>query len=338
MRNKPFKLIAQLAGLAALSAIFLYFFSTYVPFNMDEFAVYHALACQEYPLNKYNTFRESCAIYDLAPLGEAYLPLRSSPYMGSFFGLLYYHLFKLWPAPYSARLLGLIILAMQAVLLNRIFKVNFLFSFLSLLLFMPYAFGHIADTGPVCFPIFSVFLVCYLAQKWAKSLEADKKYSVIFPVSIGGIIFLGIWHKLFYFSLLPGILVLIFYFTGKLKAKLIKQSAFIFLIPAALSFILFNSAERTHRSHATRGGTSFITPYNPDKDNYRYSDFLFTQAKNLKMFSQIRLAGYLINPLLSTHRIFKARDLITLKGTVWFSVVILLLFFGIRSLRAEKIE
>ncbi|MDP2652616.1 MAG: hypothetical protein Q8Q08_01135 [Candidatus Omnitrophota bacterium] len=230
---------------------FLFIFCHYVHFNMDEFLQYHALACHYYPHNQLNVFRESCREYELAIVPGQYWPLRSYFYVGSFPGLLYFPLFKLWPSPYSARLLGLLFLTAQAFLLTRLFRTRFLLNLCLLLVFFPYAFQHMAETGPVSFQITSVFLICYLIKKWT-SAAGREDMLWRYPLSIGLVLFLGIWIKLAYFFVLPGILLLIIYFifdrrkalfSPHCRKKFFLQSAVSGLLAALPSWMLLNAKD-----------------------------------------------------------------------------------------------
>jgi len=158
MQNKYLKIAVGFLAVLIIASGFLFWTSKYIPFNMDEFSQYHALGCSYYPNNIYNSFREGCEALDLAPIPNHYYPLRSFEYTGSVFGLIYYPLFKLWPSPYSARFWGLLMLAVQALLIRKVFKINFILAYLSLLCFMPYAFQHLVDTGAVYFHTLSAFL------------------------------------------------------------------------------------------------------------------------------------------------------------------------------------
>lgn len=304
--------------------LLLLFFAKYVPLNMDEFCHYHALACQYYPLNKLNTFREACNAYDLAPLPNLYLPLRSYSYEGIVQCLLYYPLFLLWHSPFSARFLGLIMLGLQAFLLNKLFRTNILISFVFLLSYMPYAFQHIVDTGPVTFQTTSVFLIYYLSKQWITFLKEDKKHSWLYPLSIGAVIFLGIWSKLVYFAMLPALLLMVlyplFYLPSKLKV-LIRD--LLVLAAAALipSFLLLNAVDRY--------GLKYSLTLHASK-NLSISDLSKIQE----------LFRYFSNPLMSAHRIFKfdGAPPVTAEGILLIFIAVVFAAWGIALLRLRKIK
>ncbi len=325
------KIILEVLIIIIVSLLFLFIFSAYVPFHMDEFCPYHTLSCHYYPLNMLNTFRESSIQYDLSPISNYYLPLRSFYYEGSFPCLLYYPLFKLWPSPYSARLLGLIMLALQAFFIYKLFKVDLLLSFMLLLSCMPYTFQHLIRGG-LAFQLFSVFFICYLAQRWKISIENDTKYSWQYPLIIGIVIFLGVWNKLSYFFVLPSIFLLHYYFirettvtTSLKKNSLIKQQLILYAVAVIPTFILLNSTSRSGYKYYHIISCSTIT-------NMSNLKFL------LHAFSD-KLAIYFFNPLSTAHLIFTIPG-----GTVSFTGVLLtviigsFLFLGIRQLYLRKIK
>lgn len=329
-----FKLVSKILIIIIFSLLFLFLFSSYVPFNMDEFLQYHALSYWLYPLNALNIFREAYCSFDLAPISNYYLSLRSYAYVGSFPCIIYYPLFKLWPSPYSARLLGLIMLIIQAFFIHKLFKVDLLISFIFMLSFMPYVFQHMVDTGPIAFHVTSVFFICYLAQKWIISLESDYKHSWKYPLFIGLIIFLGIWVKLAYFFILPGIFILIFYyivskrsiFTSLLYTKiekLVLHLMILFFAAGIPGFILLNSIDRY-------GHKYYILT----------TEFLSSNIFHFKAWLQHfwHLAAYFTNPLKTAHRVFDVEGCITLSGILLVTVVIVLLSFGIRQCYIKKSE
>lgn len=329
MKKINYKLILEILVIVIFSLSFLFLFACYVPFNMDTFGQYHALMCAHYPLNKLNKFTEGCGSYDLAPIANYYLPLRSYSYLGSFPCVLYYPLFRLWPSPYSARLLGFIILAIQAFFIRKLFKIDLLVSFLILLSCMPYAFQHIVDFGAVCFQTTSVFFICYLGEKWALSLKNNATYSWIYPFFAGITIFIGIWTKLSYFVVLPGSIVLFFYYliaqreisTSLCRVRykeFVKGVLILFSVAATPTFILFNSFSIEHQ---------------------KYYVFLAKSASKLHLTLNWGLTKYFFNPLLTADRIFEiADDKITISGLLLAIIILGLLFFGIRQLWIKKIK
>lgn len=324
------KLIIEILAIFLISIIFLFIFSSYVPFNMDEFLSYHTLASHYYHLNKLNTFREGANAYDLVPFPNLYLPLRSFGYVGIVHDIIYYPLFKLWPSPYSARFLGLIMLIIQAYFINKIFKINILISFIFLLSCMPYVFQHLVDTGPVTFHLTSIFCICYLAHRWVVHIKNGYSNSWRYPLVIGLILFLGIWAKLAYFFILPAIIILIFYYiiSSEISFKnqpmskiLIRDLSILFGIAAILSFILLFAQQPD-------GSRYFRVVTNEKGINFFKFNVWIEQVK--------QFATFFLNPLKSAHRVFIIKNSITLKGFFLCSVMIALIYSGIWQLRLKK--
>ena len=186
-----------------VTLLIVFLFCAVVPYEMDEFIHYHPLLCHYYPGNLLNTFRGGCSIYDLNVLNTGIiLPLRSFYYSGSFPALYYLPLFLLWRSPISARWMGLLFILIQSVLLSKLYKRRLPAVFASLLVFFPYLFQHMVDTGPVAYQITTVYLSAYLFRRW------HEKGSNLAAVTAGLILFLGLWTKLTELWLLPGIGVL----------------------------------------------------------------------------------------------------------------------------------
>lgn len=242
----------KIAGMIMVAAFFLMFFAKYVPFNMDEFGPYLPISYLHSPLNSLNVFRGSLTGYYLTPFPHISLPLRAYHYIGSLDAILYYPLFILWSSPHSARLLGLIMLAFQAYFLHKIFKTDILITYIFLLLFISYAFPHIVNAGPVVLQPTSALLICYLMWKWMASLKNNPRFIWGYPFIIGIVLFLGVWSKLTYFFMLPGLSLLILYylfenrarFRGLSRLKDLIKSLLVLAASAGIpTFILLNSTD-----------------------------------------------------------------------------------------------
>ncbi len=206
------KIAIPLLGGLLLCILIAFFFSLIVPYNMDEFSAYHPIICHHYPENKHNIFRENCKQYDLEIFGtNLILPLRSYYYIGSFAAIIYYPLFLIFKSPLSSRLLGIIALAISGFLLGKMFNIRHRVIMLFLLMFFPYFFGHATGTGDLVFTTTSIFLIYLLATAWFSKVQAR------YPLLIALIIFGGVWAKLTYFWLVPGIGLMLTerYYTAK---------------------------------------------------------------------------------------------------------------------------
>ena len=241
-----------------LSAIIAVLFSKIVPYNADEFTTYQVIYCNYYEHNSLNKFPPiGCGSIDLNFLNTSLMLFMHSgtEYTGSFASFYYYPLFLVWRSPLSARFLGMIFILISAVLLGRIFKIGYEKIFVGLVLFFPFFFVHLVDTGPVKFQVMSIFLLYYLLIKWCE------RFKIIYPILISIVIFIGIWDKLTYLMLIPGILIilLIFLFENTKRAlgknnlkKLLIQGVVSALILLFLMSMLFLSvSEGDGRPHFT---------------------------------------------------------------------------------------
>ena len=317
------------------SVLCVLLFSRYIPFHMDEFACYQGLNAFLYPLNQLNIFRESVTGYHLAPFGDLYLPLRSNAYMGSVQGILYYPLFKLWPYPESARLIGLAMMALQAFLIGKLFRINILAAFFSLLFFMPYAFQHIVDTGPVSIQTTSIFFLAYLAQRWAVALGENNRASWQYPLMIGLIIFLCIWIKLTFFFILPSLVLLMVYqwmINGKGaiaggRLPIMRRDLLILLISAVIpSIVLLNAAQRNgYKYYRVVSDCAFSNPCIPAIPDL---------AALLGHAGQIM--KYFTDPLWAAHRVFIIDGQITIHGILFWIPILGMFLLGMQVLRYRK--
>jgi len=201
-RNNLLRIIKPLS-LIILLFLIAFFSQRVAPYNMDEFCHYHSIISRHYEYNALNTFRENCRGYDLNFLNTGLiLPLRAYAYEGSNTSLYYYPLFLIWKDPRSARLIGLLFLLVQSLILARIFRIKYEYALLFLLCFFPYSCQHLVDTGPINSTTTSIFLLCWLMIRWLNDFKF--RYPLIMALTI----FLGIWAKLTYLWLLPGIGIL----------------------------------------------------------------------------------------------------------------------------------
>ncbi|MBF0594970.1 MAG: hypothetical protein HQL22_08370 [Candidatus Omnitrophica bacterium] len=325
-------MVFKIAATLAICAASLGYFSVFVPINMDEFNQYHGIICHEYQGNMFNSFRESCSDYDLAIIPGYFLPLRTFAYVGNVHSLLYYPLFKLWPAPSSARLLGIIMLFIQAILIWKIFRIDVLIVFFLLMSFMPYAFQHLVDTGPVSFQTTSIFLICYLSRKWAASLAFVKGWSWRYACALGVVLFVGVWVKLVYIILFPAIFILIGYFLAvnqgvwrdpKRLRMMLRDIGILLIISGVLIFLLLNAHERS----GDRYYHEFLAAHSiPFSDHAVMGRHLCTLIK------------YFTNPLWSAHRIFIIDKEVTMTGLGLIALVVSFLIFSVWQLRAQRIK
>jgi len=325
IRNR-FIIDSMIILIIGFSAVFI--FSASVPFNMDEVYQYHALAVRHYPLNTLNMFREWSSRYDLAVFGKHFLPLRSFHYTGSFPCLLYYPLFRIWPSPYSARFLGIIMLYLQSILLYKLFKTRLLWNFLFLLAFAAYSFQHIADMGPVSFQTTSVFLIYYLLAGWAKTFSRNIYFSCLYPICIGLLLFLCVWTKIAFFFIMPGIICFsaafiisrkdVFFADVKRARAFLLQSLTCVFSFLTLSFLLFNAIDRGHKKY-------FAELLRADASKIDGFQGFFSHMANI--FS------YLLNPLKTAHRIFDITQTVSIQGVI---IVLIITFYIHRAMRLAR--
>lgn len=189
-------------GVMALGIIVVKIFSSVVPYNMDEFSQYGRVMCHLYPNS--DLLQQTCHHYDLNLLNTGIiLPLRSYEYVGSVGILWYYPLLKLWPEPDSARFLGWVFLVFESLILGRLFRMRWTIILPGLMLFFPFLYEHLADTGPAGFHLLAAVLLFLFIRNWAQTGHWR------WPMWSALLVFLAFWVKINFLWLLPGIGILL---------------------------------------------------------------------------------------------------------------------------------
>lgn len=259
---------------------------------MDELAAFHPIACLYYPHNCENIFRESCSAYDLAVIPGHYWPLRCYSYTGSVQSLIYFPLFLLFRHPWSARLLGLILMVAQAAVLSKITKVPSSGLFILLLSFFPYSFCQIVDDSPVSLHCLLIYLIIYIIE------ILYEERPVASAAWVGFLTFLGIWAKLTFIWLIPAFSLYV------LRRILIIHKKHRLLLP---EFILSTAA-----AASTGILPSFLLLFAKDRSGNFYAGIL-PQYAQWPGFESIlskmgHLSGCIMNAFQSAERVFPVRN------------------------------
>lgn len=302
------------------------FFSKVVPYNMDEFIHYHSIICHHYKWNALNTFRESCNGYDLNLLNTGLiLPLRAFYYSGSFPAFYYYPIFLIWKNPLSARFLGMLFLLIQSFILSRLFKLKPYQIFVGVVIFFPYFFQHVVDTGPVGFHITAVILIYALFKEWLKT------FKLYIPILISLLVFFGIWIKLTFFWLLPGIVGMFLFelwlnketvLTPEKKKILYKQILLCVGLVGLLCYALIYSSN-PHNPHDRPLLNQIL-----GSQSYKYQEFVHSNWRDFGIVKAF------LNPLEATKRIYDVAGIHSVAYLYDFFVYLstpLILFFLYRS-------
>ena len=122
-----------------------------VPYNMDEFVHYQALACATLPQERgLPSFRDGCGLYDLRlPFTQAPLPLRSYLYLGSVPAVPFYPFWRAIGDPVAVRVQGAVFALVALVLASRLLAVRPSAVALAGLVFPLLLVTFVVDEGPV---------------------------------------------------------------------------------------------------------------------------------------------------------------------------------------------
>lgn len=325
MVNTKLKVNSRIVGFVcfALSLILFFYVADITPIDQDEFAHYHYIMCTYYNQSRLGFMEDYCNSHNLFLLNSNIsLPILSSIYNGSFPVIYYYPLFLISRTPLSARFVGFLFICLQAFILSKLFKIRYTYLLLGLSLFFPYFFQHIIDTGPVSFQITSIYLIYCLAQKWVKTKKLG------FAILIALIIFVGVWIKLTYFWLLPGITLILLNFIFEYKNKIIKNNQLYIihlLILIIISLVLFL--------------TLFLSTDTATR--YPYYDILLNAEYNsysniLEPFISLAESSFsgVVNPLYATHRSYepsKPTFIIFSYDLILYGTIVMVLIWSMRQ-------
>jgi hypothetical protein len=176
-----------------------------IPYNMDEFVHYHALACATAPLQHgLPIFRDGCGLYDLRPpFLTSPWPLRSYLYIGSVPAVPFYPFWRLLDDPVSVRVQGAVFALVCLLLAARLLRVRLSSVAMAAVLLPVLLVTFLVDEGPV--GLSAVLLLGTLAA-WRRALAAaERPASLGWSVAAGLLLFLGIWVKLVFAWWLPAV-------------------------------------------------------------------------------------------------------------------------------------
>jgi len=172
-----------------------------IPWHMDEFVAYHALACWQHA-QQLNFYRLSCSGYPTEIFGFKYQ--RSYTYIGISSSLLFSPFYFAFHSLYSHYIVGFL----SATVVGAGIKKSFNFSrdqALALFLYFPVVFTFLHSNGPERIGLMVIAWSPYLIQRFVLSAGGRK-----FP---WGVILIALWclaveDKPFFIFLFPGLLSL----------------------------------------------------------------------------------------------------------------------------------
>ena len=202
MRRKNVLTVSALVGLLVAAA---WFSPRVIPYNMDEFVHYHALACATAPQQQgLPTFRDGCGLYDMRlPFTTSPLPLRSYLYIGSVPAIPFYPLWRLIDDPVSVRVQGAIFSLVCLVLATRLLGVRPASVATAAVLVPVLLVTFLVDQGPVGLSAL-LFLAALAALR--RALRTDEAGTALgWSLATGLLLFLGTWVKLVFAWWLPAV-------------------------------------------------------------------------------------------------------------------------------------
>jgi hypothetical protein len=294
---KLFTSALYLTCITGLALWFTLFISRYVPFDQDEVLQHHMLACLYYPLNWLNTGSGACNAWPLTIPGfSTSLPLRSYNYVGSIQSLLYLPFFLAWKHQHSARFFGIMMVAAQAFMLGRAYRVNPLAIFAICLAWLPYAYHHLVDIGhlTVQTTLVVAFQLLLLKLRASNSTKRDILLALALGITLG----LGFYLRLSFAFLLPACGILL---AATLIAKAISKGT----VRGAFSWIITIGSLFT----ITWGILTAALLFARDQHGLRYYEMMTTQSSSDQATSlgliwshfSNRLSSFFFDPASASH-------------------------------------
>ena len=251
-----------------------------------------------FPGNSISPHDDCTGFWDLRLLGGPFLvPLRVFWYCGTAPAFWYWPLYWVWPSYVSARWLGVLFLAAQAGILARVFHMRSWVIFVCLFLFFPYAYQNIADTGPVGCTATSVIALYAVFRRWIRTRQL--RWSAVSAL----IVAVGVWTKLVYFWLLPGLALLWLLECLRQREQLDRAAVRTLALQAICTIVML---------------VVFLVPYLLSTDPYDKGRFIMLYV--ISQSHQYPLSRFfgalwslptirlLLHPLTATHRIFEVVD------------------------------
>ncbi len=185
--------------LSAVASLLILITVIKVPWNMDEFLAYHALACRE-TAQKLNIFRESCFAYS-TNIGPIHF-FRSYQYVGVASSILYAPFHALVNSIWTHYLVGA--LALVAIAWGLKSSLNFNRSMIpAFVLFFPLLFTVLHDSGPVRI---GLIVMAWSPVFFVKCINS-KRYPYVWLVLTSIMWMIATEDKPFFVFLIPGIIL-----------------------------------------------------------------------------------------------------------------------------------
>ena len=171
-----------------------------IPWHMDEFIMYHVLACWQ-PEQQLNSYRESCTAYptELGPWEFQ----RSYLYAGITSSLILAPFFALVPSIWTPYAVGALFLGAIALGLTKALGLPLRFALVGIV-FFPLLFTVLHDGGPVRLALMALVWTPVLAAVYLRARQLPKALIIL---AVSSLWMLATEDKPFFLFLIPGIAV-----------------------------------------------------------------------------------------------------------------------------------
>jgi hypothetical protein len=259
------KLFRRELILIAVASLLVWVTVVSVPWNMDEFLPYHALACRE-PAQQLNSFRESCFAY-ATNLGPFHF-FRSYQYVGVASSILFAPFYTLANSIWMHYLVGACALAATAWGLKSSFGLTPLMV-PAIAMFFPLLYTELHDSGPVRI---GLLVMAWSPVVVARFFSSNRfQYAWVALLSIMWIV--ATEDKPFFVFLIPGIAIFTLASLAKKGVSLgeilnWRRIFWIFGFPAALCFSLL--------IYTQTNGTSYLAYLSQQSQAFGFGKFAYS--------------------------------------------------------------
>lgn len=187
-----------------LIVITLYLMVYKIPANMDEFSMFHRLACWLHPSLDFNVFREGCNQYPSKLFGINFH--RSFSYIGITSSYFFWPFYKMWPSYLVSYAVGTLCILIFSFAIVRQLKLRYQFMLIPLS-YIQLVFLLIHDAGPIRLAILSIpFLGMFFHL--AITNHGSKLYKFLLATSCALYLSVCVEDKPFYIYILPAAILM----------------------------------------------------------------------------------------------------------------------------------
>ncbi len=221
----------------ALSLLILFSLAYMIPWHMDEFIMFHPLACLD-PQQKFNIYRESCYEYETQFLGFSYH--RAYSIVGISSSIIGFPFFSLVNSIWTNYFIGFLFVILISIGIAKSFVINKGQSFFMFAIYFPLSYSVIHDGGPIRISMLVIAWSPILLKNFLDSFGVRRLFWLL-ALCLTWVV--AVEDKPFFVFLIPGIVLLmgssLLFRENKLYFLTNLKSAVMGIISSCVSVMLF---------------------------------------------------------------------------------------------------